>query len=174
MGNKHKIIIIVLIVIIAALLVAIVAVMPNLNKHDTDLTFKSKSTITEGDSIKILLADDNGTALVNQSVNITVTDKDKTSDYHSVVTNEKGIAKLKFDKDAGKYEITVIYGGNDNYDGCNLTKKITVEEKVVQSEPASTYTTSDTYVESTDGVLTYGYKDGRHGFWTPTGNFFED
>ena len=145
METKHKIIIIVLIIIIAALLVGIVAVMPNLNKHDTDLTFKSKSTITEGGSIKIKLTDDNGTALANQTVNITITDKDKTSDYHSVVTDEKGVAKLKLDKDPGKYEITAVYGGDDHYNPCNATKKITVKEKVVEAVVTSSSTTTNTH-----------------------------
>lgn len=148
MENKNKIIIIALIVIIIALLVAIITVMPNLNKHDTDLTFTSKSTLTEGDSIKIQLTDDNGTALANQTVNITITDKDKTSDYHSVVTDAKGIAKLKLDKNPGKYEITVIYGGDDNYDSCNATKKITIEEKVVEQTQSSSSSSSDDYVYS--------------------------
>ena len=111
--------------------------MPNMSKQDTQLKFKSNSTLNEGDSIKIKLSDANGTAIANQTVNITVTDNDKASDNQSVETNEKGIATLKLDKDAGKYTVIVIYNGNDKYNGCNATKKITVEEKVVQAEATS-------------------------------------
>lgn len=129
-----------LIAIIAILLVAIAAIMiPNLNKQSTELDFKSKSTITEGDSIKIKLTDSNGNPLANQKVNITVTDKDKTSDYHSVVTNEKGIAKLKLDKNPGKYEITCNYGGDDKYNPCNLTKNVKIEEKAAETQQPSVY-----------------------------------
>lgn len=132
--EKNRIIIIILIVVIAALLVGIVAMMPNVNKQDTNLKFKSKSTLTEGDSLKIKLMEANGTAIANQTINITITGKDKSSDYHSVVTDENGIGKLKLDKSAGKYNVTVSYGGNDKYKPSNATKKITVEEKVAEAQ----------------------------------------
>ena len=133
--EKNQIIIIALIVVIVALLVGMAAMMmPNIGKQDAKLTIKSNSTLTEGDSLKIKLTDDNGTAIANQIVNITITDKDGSSDYHSVVTNEKGTGKLKMDKSAGKYNVVVSYGGNDKYSGCNATKKITVEEKVAEAE----------------------------------------
>lgn len=134
--SKNKIIIIALIVIIAALLVGVVAVMPNTAKQDTNLTFKSKLTLTEGDSLKVKLTDDNGTALANQTVNITITDKDGAKDYHSVVTNENGTGKLKLDKSAGKYNVTISYGGNDKYNPSNETKKITIKEEEVVEEQA--------------------------------------
>lgn len=47
------------------------------------------------------------------------------------------------DKNPGKYEITIIYGGNDNYTGSNATKIIKIEEKVVEPEP-TTSSSSDT------------------------------
>ena len=80
--EKNQIIIIALIVVIVALLVGMAAMlMPNMSKQDTQLKFKSNSTLNEGDSIKIKLSDANGTAIANQTVNITVTDNDKASDY---------------------------------------------------------------------------------------------
>ena len=172
--DKNKIIILALIAIIAALLVGLAAMMPNLNKHDTKLAFEGNSTIANGDSIKIKLTDDNGTQLANKEVNIAITDENSTSDYHSVVTDKNGVGTLKIDKSAGEYTLTANYGGDENYTGCNATKKITVEEKVVESQTASSSASSDTYVERSDGTLTYGYKDGRYGFWTPSGNFIED
>ena len=140
--ENNKIIIIVLIVVIAALLVGIVAMMPNMNKQDTNLTFKSKTTLNEGDSLKIKLTDTNGTAIANQTVNITITDKDGSCDYHSVVTNENGTGKLKMDKNAGEYNVTVSYGGNDKFNGCNATKKITIKEEVVEAEVTSSSSSS--------------------------------
>ena len=173
--DNNKIIIIVLIAVIAALLVGIFAMMPNTSKQDTNLTFMNNDTIDEGDSIKIKLTDANGTAIANQTVNVTVTDKNNTSDYHSVVTDGDGVGKLKLDKGSGKYNVTISYGGNDNFTGCNATQKLTVKEKekTVEAEPVSS-SSRDTYVERTEGNLVYGYKDGRYGFWTPSGNFIED
>ena len=135
--EKNKIIIIALIVIIAALLVGIAAMMPNMGKHDTKLKFKSNSTLTEGDSLKVKLTDGNESAIANETVNITITGKDGSSDYHTVVTNENGTGKLKMDKNAGKYNVTVSYSGNDKYNGCNVTKKITIEEKVAEAQVTS-------------------------------------
>ena len=130
-------IILALIVVIAALLVGMAAMMmPNMGKQDTKLKFKSNSTLTEGDSLKVKLTDANGTAIANQTVNIIITNKNKSTD-HSVVTNEKGVGTLKMDKDAGKYNVTVSYGGNDKYNGCNVTKKITIEEKVAEAQVSS-------------------------------------
>lgn len=132
--EKNRIIIIALIVIIVALLVGLAAMMvPNMGKQDSKLTFKGNSTLVQGDSLKIKLTDANGTAIANQTVNVTITNKDGTVDYHSVVTNAKGVGTLKVDKDAGKYDVTIMYGGNDNYNGCNATKKITIEEKVAEA-----------------------------------------
>jgi hypothetical protein len=97
--------------------------------------------LTEGDSLKIKLTDANGTAIANQTVNVTIKDKDGASDYHSVETNGTGVGTLKLDKDAGEYHITINYGGNDKYNGCNATKKIIIEEKeevVVEAQSTST------------------------------------
>lgn len=143
--DNNKIIIIVLIAIIAALLVGIFAMMPNASKQDTKLTFESNATLTEGDSIKIKLTDDNGTAIANQTVNVTITDENSTSDYHSVVTDSDGIGMLKLDKVSGDYTVIISYGGNNQFNGCNATQKITIKEEVVEAQSASTSTTSSNY-----------------------------
>lgn len=144
--ERNQIIIIALIVVIAALLVGIAAMMmPNMGKQDTNLTFKSKSTLTEGDSLKIKLTDNNGTAIANQTVNITITGKSGSSDYYSVVTNAKGVGTLKLDKSDGKYNVTINYGGNDKYGPSNATKKIKIEKKVAQAETSSSGSSSLPY-----------------------------
>ncbi len=134
MDNKNKIIIVALIVIIIVLLGAIFAMMPNMFKQDTKLKFKGNSTLNQGDYLKIKLTDDNGTAIANQTINITITDENEGSDYHSVITNDNGNAAIQVEKDPGKYKVTVTYGGNDKYNGCSATKTITVEEEVVEAE----------------------------------------
>lgn len=147
--DKNKIMIIVLIAIIAALLVGIFAMMPNTNKQDTKLTFKSDSTLDEGSPLKIKLIDANGTAIANQTVNVTITDDDSSNSYYSVVTTGKGIGKLDLDKSPGKYNVAISYGGNDQYNGCNATKKIKIEEKVVEAtvnQSSSESSSSSTHV----------------------------
>ncbi|MBQ6511972.1 Ig-like domain-containing protein [Methanobrevibacter sp.] len=131
--EKNKLIIIALIVVIIALLAGVLVSMPNFAKTDSKLEIIGNDTINEGDNLQIKLTDANGTALSNQTVNITITDENKSSDYHSVVTNENGIGELKLEKDAGEYNVTINYAGTDNYNGCNATKKLTIKEKVTEA-----------------------------------------
>ena len=142
--EREKIIVIGLLVIILALLVCIIAGMPNESKVDTKLIFKSNDTIDEGSHVKIKLTDVNGTGLENQTVNITVTDENNVSDYHSVVTGEDGDGKVKVKNDPGKYNVTISYAGNENYTACYETQELTINEKVVESEHSSS-TSNDGY-----------------------------
>ena len=153
MENKNKIIIIALIVVIVALLASIVAItMPNMNKIDTNVAYKGTAILNESGSISIKLTDVSGTPLEGQTVNITVIDKDKSSDYHSVVTNADGVGKLKLEKSAGKYNLVINYGGNDKYNGCNATKKITIQE-AAEAEPAQSAPAA--YAYRSDGTPMY-------------------
>ena len=131
--EKNKIIILALVVIIVAIIAGIFFSMPHVSKMDTKLSFKSNSTIDEGDSIKIQLTDENGTAIANQTVNVTITDKNKFSDYHSLVTNEKGVGTFKIDKSPGKYDVMISYGGNDKYNSNNASQTITIKEVIEET-----------------------------------------
>ena len=131
--ENDKIIICLLVVIVILLLAGLVAIMPHANKQNTNLTFANGPELNEGDSIQIRLTDANGTALANQTVNITVTDKDGNRDYHSAVTNGEGIAALKLDKSDGQYNVIVSYNGNDNYLNCSLVQQFTVKKAVTES-----------------------------------------
>ena len=157
--DKNKIIILALIAIIAALLVGFVAMMPNTNKEDTKLTFEGNSTIADGDSIKIKLTDDNGTGLANKEVSMAITDENNTSNQHSVITDKNGVGTLKIDKNAGNYTITANYSGDENYTGCNATKKITVEEEVVEEPVAQQQTQSS---QSAQPAKTSSSSNGLH------------
>lgn len=156
--ENNKIIIIALIAIIAILIVGIVvAMMPNFNKTDTNLDFKSKSKLEEGSYLKIKLTDLNGNPIAGQDVNVTITDKNDASDYHSVVTNSEGIGKLKMEKGHGKYEVTITYGGNDQYNGCNATKKITIKEKEEEASTESSGPSAIAY--KSDGTPMYSQSE---------------
>lgn len=135
--RKNKIIICVLIIIIIALLIGIFLTMPNFSKTDSTIQITSNTVLKEGDNLQIKLTDINGTVLANQSVKITFTDKNNTTSDYYVVTNSEGVGQLKLDKDPGEYNVTVIYSGNDTYNGFNTTFKLTIEEKVVQTQTSS-------------------------------------
>lgn len=169
--NKDMIIIGLLIAMTVAIMIAFLVATPNIHKLDTNMTIKGNSTFSEGDMLKFKLTDSNGTPLKNKTLKITITDKKHNKSNYTLNTNDNGTGKLELDKEPGKYNVTVEFSGNEQYNPCNASKNITIREEVVETQPSAS---SDTYVESTDGVLTYGYKDGRYGFWTPTGNFIED
>ena len=102
--DKNKIVIIALILIVLALSIGMFAML-NHAKEDTRLTIMGNSTIKEGDSIDIMLTDLNGIPLDNQTINVTIIDDLQSHDYKKIVTNSKGIAKLKLNKSAGNYTI---------------------------------------------------------------------
>uniref|UniRef100_UPI00386B5822 Ig-like domain repeat protein n=1 Tax=Methanobrevibacter sp. TaxID=66852 RepID=UPI00386B5822 len=104
--------------------------------------------------LSIKLTDSNSTAISNETVKITIVDKKgKAVVNETVKTNSKGKAKLDLDLKKGKYNVTVTYGGNDNFTGSNTTQKLTIkeEEKVVE-EPVSesSYSSSSSSYDSGD------------------------
>ena len=181
MENKKIIIILVAIIVVLAAVLGVMFLQSTTAKEPTKVKIISNKTQYEGGELSIKLTDLNGTAISKEIVNVTITNsKGKVVVDDVVKTNSKGKAKLDLDLKKGKYNVNVSYDGNENYTGNNTTQKLTIEEQVVvaqaSSSSSSSYSSSsgDTYVESTDGVLTYGYKDGRYGFWTPSGMFHED
>lgn len=178
--EKEKIIIIALIAVIAVLLAGIFAVMPNFAKTDSQLEIMGNDTLNEGDNLQIKLTDANGTALANQTVNITIIDENKSTDCNSVVTNNEGIGELKLDKNASEYEITVIYDGNDSYNGCNATKKITIKKSVVEENITQQSSSSQSNELYYDEELNVYYNsegitvdpDGEH--WHGAGESYKD
>jgi hypothetical protein len=170
--EKNKIIILALIVLILALLVGMCAMMlPNMMKKDTNLKFKGDSEFEKGESIKIILTDSDGSTIASQKVNVTVTKNGKSSDYHSVETNENGVGTLKLDKDDGKYTITVVYGGNDKYKGCNATKKITIKEEEAEASASSTSSsTPSAYAYKSDGTPMYSQAEVDRYMYNKYGN----
>ncbi len=174
MESKNIIIILIVIIVILAAAIGFMVLKPMHAKEPTKIKVDSNKTLYEGDNLSVKLTDLNKTPLSKQKVNITVKDsKGKVVTNKTVKTNSKGKAKLDLNLKKGKYNVSVSYGGNENYTGNNTTQKLMVKEKEKVAESQPTHST-DTYIERTEGNLKYGYKDGRYGFWTPSGNFIED
>lgn len=177
MENKNIIIILVAIIIILAVVLGAMLLQPGFSKQASKVKITSEKSQYECGTLKVQLTDLNKTALSKEKVNITVTDKKgKVVVNKTVKTNSKGNAKLDLNLKKGKYTVNVTYAGNENYTGNNTTQKLTIkeEEKVVESQSSGSDYNRDTYVERTEDGFSYGYKDGRYGFWTPSGNFIED
>ena len=176
MENKHIIAILIIIIVVLAVAIGIILFNPADTKEPTKIKITSDKKQFEGGKLKIQLTDLNKTPMSKEIVNITITNKKGKVVVDDVVkTDKKGKAKLDLDLKKGKYKVNVSYGGNENYTGSNATQKLTIKkEKKVVEEASSSSGSSDTYVEREENGFKYGYKDGRYGFWTPSGNFIED
>ena len=140
MENKNIIIILIAIIVVLGIVVGAMFLQPTNAKESTKLKITSNKTQYENDAnLSIQLTDFNKTPLSKEIVNITITNsKGKVVVDDVVKTNSKGKAKLSLDLKKGKYNVTVYYGGNENYTGNNTTQKITIkEEEVVQTQETS-------------------------------------
>lgn len=142
--DNNKIVIGLLIVIVAILLAGIVLLSSNHDKVESKVIVISNATLYEGDSFSIKLTDVNNSGIANQKVNITF-NYNNGSEYKEIVTtNNDGDASLKLNNlTSNNYTVTVNYGGNDNYTGCNATQKIEIKEKVVSQEQTTSSSNSD-------------------------------
>ena len=164
MENKNIIIILIVIIVILAAAIGFAMFKPMHTKEPTKIKITSDKEQYEGGELSIQLTDLNKTPISKEVVNITITNsKGKVVVDDVVKTNSKGKAKLDLDLKKGKYNVTVTYGGNENYTGNNTTQKLTIKEEVVKAEPASSSTTSNTQVVmGEDGY--YALIDGNGNF----------
>lgn len=138
MENKNIIIILVVIIVILAAVIGFMVLKPMHAKEPTKIKVTSNKTLNEGDDLSVKLTDLNKTPLSKEKVNITIKDsKGKIVVNKTVKTNDKGNAKLDLDLNKGKYNVTVSYGGNENYTGNNTTQELTIKEKVVEAQQSS-------------------------------------
>ena len=138
MENKNLIIVVLVIIVILAAAIGITVLHPFDTKEPSKVKITSNKTLIEGSALTFKLTDLNKTPISDEIVNITVTDSKGKVVFDNVVkTDSKGKAKVDLDLKKGKYNVTVSFGGNNNYTSSNDTQKLTVKEKNVESEPAS-------------------------------------
>ena len=158
MENKNIIIILIVIIVILAAAIGFTVLKPMHAKEPTKVKITSDKEQDEGGKLSIQLTDLNKTALSKEIVNVTITDsKGKVVVDDVVKTNSDGNASLDLDLKKGKYNVTVSYGGNENYTGNNTTQKLTINEKVAEAEPSSSSSSSSNY----DSGAFYSRQAGR-------------
>ncbi|WP_407376323.1 hypothetical protein [Methanobrevibacter sp.] len=144
MDNKNIIIILVVIIVVLAAAIGFAMFNPMHAKEPTKLKITSDKEQYEGGELSLQLTDLNKTPLSKEIVNITITNsKGKVVVDDVVKTNSKGKAKMDLDLKKGKYNVTVSYGGNENYTTNNTTQILTIKEEVVEATPSSSQTTAD-------------------------------
>ena len=146
MENRNIIIMLLVVIAILAVVVGVMMFNQSHAKEATKIKITSDKEQYEGGKLSVELKDLNGTALSKEVVNVTITDKKGKVVVDDVVkTNSKGKAKLDLDLKKGKYNVTVTYGGNENYTGTNATQKLSIKEKVteaVKSQSSSSQSSS--------------------------------
>ena len=143
MENKNIIIILIVIIVILAAAIGFAYLNPTSAKEPTRIKITSDKEQNEGGQLSIQLTDLNKTPISKQVVNITVTNsKGKVVVDDVVKTDSKGKAKLDLDLKKGKYNVTVTYGGNENYTGNNTTQKLTIKEAVAEVKSSESSSSS--------------------------------
>ena len=144
MKNKNIIIILIVIIIILGTILGIMFLQMSNAKEPSKIKITSDNKQYEGGELSIKLTNLNKTPISKQIVNITITNsKGKTVVDDVVKTNSKGKAKLDLDLKKGKYNVTVSYGGNDNYTGNTTKQKLTIKKEVVEEESSGSSTNSN-------------------------------
>ncbi len=152
-------------------------------KEPTTVKITNNKTLYEGEDITLKLTNLNKTPLSKEKVKITVKNsKGKVVANKTVKTNGKGNAKLDLDLKKGKYNVTVVYAGNDNFTGSNATQKLTIKEEVKEtvSEPSSSNSVgwTETHPGGDTGSSIVVYHDGNgHKFvtrYSAEGSVYED
>ena len=149
MENKNIIIIVIVIIVILAAAVGFIFFNPTAAKEPTKIKITTDKEQNEGGELAVQLTDLNKTPLSKEVVNITITNsKGKVVVDDVVKTDSKGNAKLDLDLKKGKYNVTVSYGGNENYTGNNTTQNLTIKEEVVEESGSSQQVSSEEYSSS--------------------------
>ena len=162
MENKNIIILLFVIIVILAAVLGYMLLNPTSAKEPTKIKITSdKEQFEEDGQLSVKLTDLNNTAISKEIVNITITNsKGKVVVDNAVKTDSKGKAKLDLDLKKGKYNVTVSYGGNENYTGNNTTQKLTIKE-ITTSQTSSSSGWTTTAPGGDTGSTISIYHDGK-------------
>ena len=136
--NRNIIIAILVIIIIAV--VGIFVFQPHTTtdgKLNTQINFLSESTIKNGDTIQFELKDATGAPVVGAPVTISYM-HDGQSENYSIITDNQGKGYLVISgEEAGNYDVTVDFAGNDKYNACSAKQTVTITaEETAEAAPA--------------------------------------
>ena len=148
-----------------------------LNCDFTKDVYESDEELNEGDDFSIVLSDANSKPIPNQNVQIFLRDSNGVLSQKSVTTNNEGVGVISLAGLAsGQYSVNVTYNGNSSFKPSSAFQNLNIKQTVAE-HVSGTDSTSSIHPGFTpsyrDGNLIYGYKGGRWGFVTPTGNFHE-
>ena len=176
MENRNIIIILLVIIVILAAAIGFMVLKPMHAKEPTKIKVTSNKTLNERDDLSVKLTNLNKTPLSQEVVNITIKDNNGKFVANKIVkTNDKGNAIMNLNLKKGKYNVTVSYGGNENYTGNNTTQNLTIKEKVVEAQQSSSSSNGGSS-ESSDWYDSEGhhhyYENGQEFVGDPNAQHF--
>ena len=140
--NKNIIIIILAIIVVAAVGFMLFSHPAN-GKINTQVNFLNENSLKNGDQIQFELKDAQGNAVAGQNITIAYDDGSGNVQNYNIVTDSIGKGYLTLSgEDAGKYDVTVTYNGDDKYNGCSAKQTITIEEGTSEAPAESGDTNS--------------------------------
>lgn len=132
---------IICVTIIAIVLIAVGAVVfTSIQKDDSTINVSSNRVLYENGYLTVKLTDLNNTPIVNEKLNLTISDGNgKVKVKEIITTNSKGSAKYKLGMKKGRYDVRVVFEGNKDFYPSNATQKLTIKEKVKKTVSKQTY-----------------------------------
>lgn len=125
--NKNIIIAILVVIIIAIGAYVMFSQQAPAEKMNTEFYLLSDNSVNNGAQIIFQLKEKNGSTIAGEKVKIGFTDGNGNVETFEVVTDSAGKGALTIENEAeGSHNLTLVYDGNDKYNGCGLTVSINV------------------------------------------------
>lgn len=135
MKNKNIIIILLIIIVILISALGYVLLNPNYGKEPVQIKITSNAELNEGENLSVELTDLNKNPISGETVNITITNsKGKVVFDDSVKTSSKGKVNENLDLKKGKYNVSVVFKGNENYTENSTDQNLTIKEDTDESK----------------------------------------
>lgn len=126
-------------IIIICVLVGAVAIASN-HPKETQITVLSNSSLYDYENVTVQLTAENGTALANQSVNVTIVDANGSRNIQNFITDGEGKASFALkDLPAGNYTLECSFGGNSRYRQSDCTSDLEIFETPAVESSTSQY-----------------------------------
>lgn len=156
--NKTRLIFGISVVLAVALLLSVsAAAFPFFGKQTAQLNITSNETLSTGDELVINLTGSDGKAIANETVNVTFIDDNGVKENFSAVADENGTAKLKIDKNAGKYTVNCTFAGNNDFEAASALQNLTVEDNSYEDYSDESDSTGDpgAFYSAQEGRIIY-------------------
>lgn len=151
--------------------------------HASKIDIIGNGTIEENGTLNVKLTNDQGVALKDKSIHVSVKDANGTVVFNqSATTFVNGVANVQLaNVTAGEYEVNVAFDGDENYTASSASEKLTVVSSEVEEDVEEDVNATD--VEESDSYQTqsgsYSYSPSYSPSYTPSSsdsadNYYEE